>query len=411
MGLTAGPVPSRVDATVKAGLLVLVDHAVEQRWSRRAACTVLGVEEDRLGRWAARRDAVVAAAVESGDSGSDGSVSSDPAAAQEAVLAGLADRAPGGHPLHGLLAWEQDAVLALYDTWGEVDRSHRKLAHRGSRLDLVYVSESSVRRVLAGHGLVVAGPGPRPPRERTPWPDWLEWKPNRVWGYDFTHFTRAMRVAIAILDIVSRKWITTLVSAEESSVQVEVCFLDALRAEQLIDLVDERDSHLCIDHDGDGEHVACYEHLRQALLAGTPERLDAVLDAGLRPLLLTISDNGPQMRSHSTHEFLAGAYIAQQFGRPHTPTDQAWIETLFGHVKAEWPHLEAITDPAVLEAELERVRTEYNTIRLHASLGYVTPDDEHEGRAGAIRRRRDVGLALARQQRLDYRREQQEHQP
>jgi len=25
--------------------------------------------------------------------------------------------------------------------------------------------------------------------------------------------------------------------------------------------------------------------------------------------------------------------IAQQFGRPHSPQDHAWIETLFGHVK------------------------------------------------------------------------------
>jgi putative transposase len=31
-----------------------------------------------------------------------------------------------------------------------------------------------------------------------------------------------------------------------------------------------------------------------------------------------------------------------------TPTDQAWIESLFGDVKAEWPHLLAIRDPAVL---------------------------------------------------------------
>jgi putative transposase len=50
------------------------------------------------------------------------------------------------------------------------------------------------------------------------------------------------------------------------------------------------------------------------------------------PLLLAISDNGPQMRSVTTREFVAGGAIAQQFGRPHSPQDQAWIETLFGHV-------------------------------------------------------------------------------
>ena len=31
-------------------------------------------------------------------------------------------------------------------------------------------------------------------------------------------------------------------------------------------------------------------------------------------------------------------------GRPHTPTDQAWIESLNGHIKAEYPHLLAIRD-------------------------------------------------------------------
>ncbi len=40
--------------------------------------------------------------------------------------------------------------------------------------------------------------------------------------------------------------------------------------------------------------------------------------------------------------------IAQHFGRPGTPTDQAWIESFFGHVKAENPHL--LTREAGLEA-------------------------------------------------------------
>jgi len=65
--------------------------------------------------------------------------------------------------------------------------------------------------------------------------------------------------------------------------------------------------------------------------------------------------------------------IAQHFGRPHTPTDQAWIASLFGHIKGEWPHLDQIDDPAVLRAELERARTQYNTVRLHEGIGYVTP--------------------------------------
>jgi transposase InsO family protein len=117
------------------------------------------------------------------------------------------------------------------------------------------------------------------------------------------------------------------------------------------------------------------------------------------------------MRSHSTKEFLAGIAIARQFGRPGVPQDQGWIETLFGHVKGEWPHLEQIRDPAELDAELARVQVHYNTVRLSAAIGYVTPDDEHEGRGEQIRQARRDGLVRARADRIDYRRKDKETQP
>ncbi len=359
MGLNAGPVPPRVEESVKAGLLDLVDHAVERGWSARRAAGLLGLDHVRLGWWEVRREA-----------------------------GQLANRAPGGRPLHGLLEHERAAIVVLFETWGEIDRSHRKLAHRGSRLDLVHVSESSVPRVLASEDLVLPGQPAREPIPRTSWPDWLEWKPNRVWAYDFTHFSAARRAGLAIIDVVSRRWITTLVCTEESSVQVEVAFTAALAAEGLLDAADTRATAA----------------LRAALLDGDRDRVATLTGDGQLPLLLAISDNGPQMRSHSTREFLAGVAIAQQFGRPHTPEDQAWIETLFGHVKGEWPHLEKIRDPGELERELARRQLEYNTVRLHAGVGYVTPDDEHEGRGEGIRQARRDGLIAAREARINYRR-------
>lgn len=355
----AGPVPARVDALVKAGLLDLVADAVEHGWSARRACALLELDHARYHHWAARRD--------------------DDR---------LADRPPGGHPLHGLLAWERAAIIELFEAWGPIDRSHRKLAHRGSRLDLVHVGDSTVRRILAAEGLVLPGNPPREPVPRPGWPDWLEWKPNRIWAYDFTHFTRAGVASIAILDVVSRKWLGTLTSPEESSTQVEVAFLAALEAEELLELADQRAT----------------EALRAALRCGDRDRIHALADDGQIPLLLAISDNGTQMRSHSTREFLAGMAIATRFGRPGVPQDQAWIESLFGHVKTEWPHLERIRDPGTLIAELDRVRLEYNGTRLHAGIGYVTPDDEHEGRGEQIRQHRRDALARARENRIAYRR-------
>lgn len=80
-------------------------------------------------------------------------------------------------------------------------------------------------------------------------------------------------------------------------------------------------------------------------------------------------------------------------------------------MKGEWPHLEHIRDGAELDAELARVREHYNTVRLSAAVGYVTPCDEHEGRGEQIRQDRRDGLARARTNRIDYRRQRQETQP
>ncbi len=358
MGLTAGPVPARVDAPVKAGLLDLVDHAGRAGWSSRRACVLLGLDPDRVADWRARR-----------------------------VAGRLGDAAPGGGPVHGLLDVERAAIVELFDGWGDVDRSHRKLAARGSRLDLVHVSASTMHRVLGAEGLVLHGPAPREPAVRAPWPDWVVWKPNSIWCYDFTHFTRARRVAVAVMDVVSRRWLATLVSAEETSVQIEVAFTDALHREGLDERIDAG--------------------LLAQLRAGErePAELDGP-DADGVPVLIAMSDNGPQMRSHSTREFMAACAIMQRFGRPGTPTDQAWIESLFGHVKTDWPELEKIRDPAALDLELARVREQYNTVRLHAGIGYVTPDDEHHGRGDALRQARRDSITRARAARIAYRRTQ-----
>jgi putative transposase len=346
LGLS-GRVPPRVDAATKAGLLALLEEAVDQGWTVRAACASLELGQRRAWRWLDRR------------------------AADQ-----LADLPPGGGAVHGLLEEEVAVIIALFHQWGETDRSHRKLAHRGSYLQRVWVSPSSVRRVLAAEGLRLR-PLPRPSRSvRQPFPDWVEYRPGMLWIFDSTHFTRAGVAATVIEDLVSRKWLAEVVSVEETSVQVQAAFCQALEAEGLMDRVAAR-------------------------LDGT---VDLAYDDPSRPILLALSDNGPQMTSGSTREFMALCAIHQHFGRPGTPTDQAWIESLFGHVKAEWPHLTKIGDPATLRAELASVRQQYNSVRLHAGIGYVTPNDEHEGRGEQIRKAREAGLEQARLRRIAYHR-------
>ncbi|WP_210420046.1 hypothetical protein [Mycobacterium helveticum] len=210
MGLS-GRVPHRVDAATKTVLLGLLDHAVDAGWTLRRACHELELGEVRAHRWIARR-----------------------------ARGQLVDKTPGGSPTHGLLEEEAAEILALFDEWGETDRSHRKLAHRGSYLHRVWVSPSSVRRVLFLADKHFR-PLPKPDRsQRKPFPDWVDYKPNSIWIYDTTHFTRAGMAALIIQDLVSHKWITEVVSAEETSTQVEVGFTDALQIEGLLDAIERR---------------------------------------------------------------------------------------------------------------------------------------------------------------------------
>ena len=353
MGLN-GPIPARVPGPVKQTLLGLVDDATQAGWSTTRICATLQIDRGRLYRWQQRRD------------GNN-----------------LDDRSPGGNPIHGLLDWEQDAIVALFNEWGPVDLSPRKLAHRGSYTSVVFVSPSIVDRVLARNGLTLKG-APRPGRsEKAPWPDWCEWRPNQLWCWDMSQFEKCVggKYVYGIVDLVSRKWIATTVNPEATSTQVKIIFTNALDAEGLLT-----------------------GQIRERL-ANLDETIPE-LDDDQIPLVLAVSDNGTEMKSRETRKFMAACSIAQHFGRRSTPTDQAWIETLWGHVKAENPHLMNITEPAVLAAELERIRIHYNTVRLHEAIGYVTPNDEHEGRGNAIRAARIDGMRIADEQRRAWHRSQ-----
>ena len=267
MGVTAG-VPPRVEAGVKAALLDLVDGAVEAGWTTARACAVLEFDGRRCRRWRHRRGA-----------------------------GRLDDHTAGGAAVHAITPAERRAIVDLFERWGDIDGGVRKLAHRGSYENLVWVSPSTLYRVLAGEGLVLPARPQRAPAPARPLPDRIEWKRHQIWIYDITHFPRAGRVAYAILDVACRKWLATHLTAEETATQVEVVFCEALDTEGLWPAVEARQAQRARHGD----------------------------DSDEEPILLAMSDNGPQMRAGTTREFLALCCIAARFGWPGTPTDQAWI--------------------------------------------------------------------------------------
>jgi putative transposase len=316
-------------------LLGLIDQATAAGWSHVRACAVLQVADVRVHRWRAKL----------------------------AETGTLEDLPPGGNPVHRILPGEEEAILDLIEQWGEVDRSHRKLAHRGSYIGKVFVAPSTLLRVALKHRVGLPGERPRPPRPKPVFPE-VPWEKNRIWMWDASHFPRAKRVAYAIVDVVTRYWIAYLLSVEQTATQAQLLFASALEDQQLLG----------------------------------PDGLSVGGDHG--PILVACSDNGAEMTAIDTRQFLALMTIAQHHGRPGTPTDQAHVESFFGHLKTEWLHLTGLRDPGVLDAELARIRGEYNTVRLHAGVGYVTPDDEHHGRGPAIRRARVAGMRRAQAERI-----------
>ena len=80
------------------------------------------------------------------------------------------------------------------------------------------------------------GPGAR---SGAPFPDWASYERHSIWIYDTTRFARCKNTyVVMIMDLVTRKWITELVSAEETGLQVQLAFTHALELEGLLDRVD-----------------------------------------------------------------------------------------------------------------------------------------------------------------------------
>ncbi len=261
MGLS-GRVPKRVDVATKTALIGLVDGAVAGGWTTRSACRYLELSQRRLQRWRRRAD--------------DGT--------------GLDDAQPGGNPVHGLTPAEEDEIVAVFNEWSDVDRSHRKLAHRGSWLSRFWADPSTVRRVLERRDLRFRAPKREGRTPKRPWPTWVEEVPNRIWIYDTTHWMRAGAATTVISDVISRKWIADITSADETSIEVQAVFNRALRLESL----------------------------DEAIEAANPDGVAWDPDSDDLPVLLVMSDNGPQMSSGSTREFMALAWLATHYGPCNT---------------------------------------------------------------------------------------------
>lgn len=222
-----------------------------------------------------------------------------------------------------------------------------------------YCSVSTVQRALKKNQLQAPYEIPRRKRPKKPDIRHLMSQPKRIFSYDATDFylrNRLRVVVIPILDMGSRKFIhfgARIVS---------------FRQQDVTDIWDE---------------------------ALWKEDIDS-------SLLTALSDRGGQMKGTKTKLHLIGKHnMTLEFARPYTPDDNAWIEAFIKYMKyhPECPEeFETVQDVVDWVTKFQRL---YNN-HPHSSLGYVRPNEEHEGLGNTIRQQRKENLTVSKQNRLRY---------
>jgi len=116
--------------------------------------------------------------------------------------------------------------------------------------------------------------------------------------------------------------------------------------------------------------------------------------------LILHSDNGKPMRGATMIATLQWLGVVPSFSRPHVSNDNPYSESLFRTLK----HTPAY--PSLPFASIEQARAWvarfvawYNGTHRHSSIRYVTPDQRHYGREGAVLAKRHALYARARAKR------------
>lgn len=116
-----------------------------------------------------------------------------------------------------------------------------------------------------------------------------------------------------------------------------------------------------------------------------------------------ISDNGPQFIAKDFKHFVRLCGMKHVRTSPYYPQSNGKIERYHRTIKSQC--IRPLTPLTLEDAKrgVEKFVVEYNTVRLHSAIGYVTPQAMLEGRQQAIFDERDRKLAEARQRRAEAR--------
>ncbi len=256
-------------------------------------------------------------------------------------------------PANALTHAERCGILTVVNCAAYRDLSPHQIVPRLADAGRYLASESTIYRILRAEGLLAhrgraKAPERRPPRSH------IATGPNQLWSWDITYLKTPVRGVFVylylMLDVWSRKIVGWAVQDSESAEHAAALFLTTCRTAHL----DPRGIVLHADNGGPMEG---------ATMVATLERLGVLVS----------------------------------FSRPSVSNDNAYSESLFRTMKYRpgYPQ-QPFADLAAARAWVAVFVTWYNTHHLHSAIRFVTPDDRHAGRDGALLLARHAVYARAR---------------
>jgi putative transposase len=127
------------------------------------------------------------------------------------------------------------------------------------------------------------------------------------------------------------------------------------------------------------------EHTREALTIQVNRRIDAdatvkVLDRLVgergRPPRFIRCDNGPELTANALRDWSRFTGAGTSYIEPGSPWQNPYVESFGGRLRDELLAVEAFTSLLEAQVLVEDWRIEYNTLRPHSALGYLTPTDD-----------------------------------
>ena len=166
--------------------------------------------------------------------------------------------------------------------------------------------------------------------------------------------------------------------------------------------------YLCSLLDGFSRYIVHWE-IRQSMTEADVEIIlqrARELFPDARPRI--ISDNGPQFIARDFKEFVALCGMTHVRTSPYYPQSNGKLERYHRTIKTDG--IRPNTPLSLQDARriVAKFVTQYNTVRLHSAIQYITPADKLFGRAEAILAARETKLTAAREARKTRRQRQRQ---